>query len=87
MSLYEADLHGEKVTDIYARLEVNDRQEADPQHMPVTLHLPYAMLLELRDSGDEAEVTLNMTAQEARTLAMHMTEAAHAPPGIPGTAV
>ncbi|KQR33162.1 hypothetical protein [Deinococcus sp. Leaf326] len=81
MSLYEADLHGEKVTDIYARLEVNERQEADPQHMPVILHLPHAMLLELRDSDDEAEVTLNLTFLEARTLAMHLTEAAQAAEG------
>ena len=81
MSLYEADLHGEKVTDIYARLEVNERQNADADHMPVILHLPHALLLELRGGGDEAEVTLNMTVLEARTLALHLAEAARAAEG------
>lgn len=80
MSLYEADLHGEKVTDIYARLEVNERQDAEAEHMPVILHLPHALLLDLR-GGDEAEVTLNLTAQEARALAMHLLEAAQAAEG------
>ena len=79
MSLYEANLHGEKVTDIYARLEVNDVQEAD--HMPVLLHLPHAIVLDLGEGGDEAEVALNMTAQEARALAMHLLEAAQAAEG------
>ena len=67
MSLYEAHLHGEKVT--------------DPDHMPVILHLPHAMLLDLGDGGDEAEVVLNMTAQEAPALAMHLLEAACAAEG------
>ena len=81
MSLYEADLHGEKVTDIYARLEVNDGQEADQDHMPVILHLPHAIVLDLGEGGDEAEVTLNMTVLEARSLALHLAEAAHAAEG------
>ena len=81
MSLYEADLHGEKVTDIYARLEVNEHQDVDAEHMPVILHLPHAIVLDLGEGGDEAEVALNLTAQEARALAMHLLEAAQAAEG------